>query len=350
MSLNFTEHEVIKIIAKLINVNPSLVKKEIFQNGGLATQIDGDISLYRADSLKIISKTRTTGFYSKIGERVDSDRSRGIFELWIDAPHRIKNNHKRESHIYENIDSKFKENLPMYYGNSCDEEQGIIFLEYLENNEDINEFDTKSSINFIASLHKFYYENEEQCNNMDIYIQSSDDFLESKSVYLKLIDCIQNHYTDYEKYLCDLKTFVNKIEDLFLEIVKYGRTFCHGDFCHANMIKNNGELKFFDWEAAGYFNPEFDVVTFLARSANTLSDKYIINVLGEYYNKNHNRNDKKDYQRSLLINLHLVFLYGYSWILSMFIEVENKDFVRFEMSKFIHLYDFLKNKDLEKLI
>ena len=350
----FTEKEIVELISKFTNVPAHLVKRMSYQSNGLATQIDGDIQLYCADEQKIICKIQTKDFYEKLGANIDSDKSKGILGLWLDAPHRMKNHHKKEAQIYANINPVVKEYLPYFYGGHFDDDRSVIFIKYIEDEADSNASNEESAVDFLTSLHSLYYEDVELCRETGTYITTMRDYSDSKKVYLQLVECIKTNYAGvYDEYLHDAKIFAENIEDIYKEIVKYGRTLCHGDFAHVNMKRaNGGQLQIYDWETSCYINPEYDVIALLVRSNGNLTDQHIISVLRRYYRNSIIRTDKTEFQKCLLINLHMQFWYGYAWILPMLIgkEIKSSNGLLPEMDNLIYLFQFLKRKDLSLLI
>jgi len=350
----FTEKEIVELISKHTGISIHLVKRENYQSNGLATQIDGDIQLYFADELKIICKIQTKNFYEKLGARIDPDKSKGILDLWLDAPHRMKNHHKKEAQIYANITPAVKEYLPHFYGGYFDDYRSVILIKYIEDEDITNITNEEAAVDFLTSLHSLYYENIELCRKTGTYITSMHDYSDSKKVYLQLVECIETNYAGiYDEYLCDAKIFAKNIEDIYTEIVNHGRTLCHGDFAHVNMKRaNGGQLQIYDWETSCYINPEYDVIALLVRSKGNITDEYILSVLKRYFFQSKIRTDVKNFQKCLLINLHMQFWYGYAWILPMLIgkEIRSSNGLLPEMDNLMHLFKFLKNNNLNMVL
>jgi thiamine kinase-like enzyme len=166
---------------------------------------------------------------------------------------------------------------------------------------------------------------------------------------IKLVNYIELFDSSFPKeILKDTREYLNNFEAFYSKMSSCGRTLCHGDFAYVNMKINKGQLKLFDWELAGYYNPEHDLIHFLLNGKSSLlDDAYIINVIKTYYCYSKFRKYKPEYQDIMLMNLHLVFLSCLSWI---FILKSDYYIVPKVKRNFIVLNRFLKQNNLIELL
>ncbi|MDR2532350.1 MAG: hypothetical protein LBC82_05865 [Oscillospiraceae bacterium] len=340
------EDELIEILSNVFNISYELISKEPFEGNGLNSWSGGGVSLFNVNSRYVICKIRTSSMHENIGLQIDPDGKEEFLDLWLTSPHSIKMSLMKEINIYKELEENLKKHIPNFYGSYSHSNCCVLFMGYIENNLKHNPMSYESEMSFLASLHNAYFEKESLCQTMGVFIPTIDYYKQSKSIYAKLIHCVEKNFPCYNEFLRDTKDFANSIDDNYIEIINYGRTLCHGDYAHVNMIKTKECLKVYDWEHSSFYNPEFDLIQFLTRHSTDINHDYIVEVLKTYYHKISFRKSKSDFHNCLLLNSHLLFLTTMSWVMLMLKE----NFPTVEINNFLFLYNFLKRHKLAGLI
>lgn len=303
----------------------------------------GSVYLYIVDSKKVICKFTTVDNIQRIGQALNSYNEDNYMEMWLKAYpiSSLKDSYLREARIYQGIDKVFDKYLPAYYGSFSDGNHCIMFIEYVENIDGDKDYDTEGEMTFLAFLHNTYFMKEEIVRKTGAYIHIPDDFINSCELIGKWMNYIRQTYPAFpEDIMNEIEHCLCDFEIVYQEMLKYGRTLCHGDFSRKNTKISHSQLKVFDWEFASYCNPEFDLINYMVRINNNANNIFFESTIQNYYQQISFRKNFNELLECLKINIKLYFLVRFSGSMVKNSKTKNNRFLT-EIENFILLYRFL---------
>lgn len=278
----------------------------------------GNLSIYGfniKDNKKIVVKKKSSIVVKNTGMLLNKNKSRE-FEEDYELNNQVlglKNSDIREHLIYEGILQDLKKYMTEYLGNIHEDNENILLMKHFNKSDDV--INNNLVIDFLTDIHTSYLDKEDIVSKFKLNYCSVEEYKNSKNLLTLIYDNFISLYKDRidKDILEDIKKNIENIDELVKKMYNYHLTFNHGDFSYKNMCLVDDKLLVFDWEMAGYLNPQFDIVTYLSYvDAKYINKKYIDEFIDEYIVSFKNKSgidlERQEFLDILKLNIKYFFI------------------------------------------